>query len=94
MAGADGFRSLRLARCRERPNRYLLLVEWDSLADHVEGLGRSEPFARWRQLLHHVYDPFPTVEHFTVDRQPERRLSNGRPAISRAWVTWGPLVSS
>ena len=66
IAAADGFRSLRLARCLERPHRYLLLVEWASLEDHVEGFRKSEPFARWRQLLHHFYDPFPTVEHFAA----------------------------
>ena len=48
IAAADGFRSLRLARCLERPNRYLLLVEWESLEDHVEGfreIGTLRPMA-------------------------------------------------
>ena len=59
-----GFRSLRLERSIESPSRYLLLVEWERLEDHTEGFRGSEEYQRWRTLLHHVYDPFPTVEHY------------------------------
>jgi heme-degrading monooxygenase HmoA len=65
IAAARGFRSLRLARCVERPSTYLLLVEWDRLEDHVEGFRNSAGYQEWRRLLHHFYDPFPTVEHYT-----------------------------
>ena len=59
-----GFRSLQLHRCVESPNRYLLLVEWDTLEDHTQGFRGSTEYARWRDLLHDFYDPFPVVEHF------------------------------
>jgi heme-degrading monooxygenase HmoA len=59
-----GFRSLRLSRCVERPNRYLLLVEWRRLEDHTEGFRNSPEYESWRVLLHHFYDPFPVVEHY------------------------------
>jgi len=59
-----GFRSLRLSRCVERPSRYLLLVEWRELEDHTEGFRGSPEYEAWRALLHHFYDPFPTVEHY------------------------------
>jgi heme-degrading monooxygenase HmoA len=65
ISSMPGFRSLRLERCIERPTRYLLLVEWDRLEDHTEGFRGSPEYAEWRQLLHHFYDPFPTVEHYT-----------------------------
>jgi heme-degrading monooxygenase HmoA len=64
IAASPGFRSLRLLRGLERPSRYLLLVEWERLEDHTEGFRGSPPYERWRQLLHHFYDPFPTVEHY------------------------------
>ena len=51
VAGAHGFRSLRLARCIEAPSSYLLLIEWDTLADHVEGFRNSPAFAEWRALV-------------------------------------------
>ena len=64
IAGSPGFRSLRLARCLEQPSRYLLLVEWDCLEDHTVGFRGSAAYHAWRRLLHHFYDPFPTVEHY------------------------------
>jgi heme-degrading monooxygenase HmoA len=66
IAGMPGFRSLTLSRCLERPNRFLLLVEWQRLEDHTEGFRKSKGYDTWRGLLHHFYDPFPTVEHFTT----------------------------
>jgi heme-degrading monooxygenase HmoA len=66
IAASPGFRTLQLSRCLERPSRYLLLVEWERLEDHTEGFRRSKPFDEWRRLLHHFYDPFPTVEHYQL----------------------------
>ncbi|MCO1574952.1 antibiotic biosynthesis monooxygenase [Crossiella sp. SN42] len=64
ITGQPGFRSLRLSRCVERPSEFLLLVEWDSVAAHEEGFRRSPEYPRWRELLHHFYQPFPVVEHY------------------------------
>jgi heme-degrading monooxygenase HmoA len=64
IASMPGFRSLRLERCVEIPSRYLLLVEWDTLEHHTEGFRGSTEYREWRRLLHHFYDPFPTVEHY------------------------------
>jgi heme-degrading monooxygenase HmoA len=61
-----GFESLVLQRGLERPSRYLLLVEWARLEDHTEGFRGSPEYEEWRRLLHHFYDPFPTVEHFAL----------------------------
>jgi len=66
ISSMPGFRTLRLERCIERPNRYLLLAEWDSLEHHTEGFRGSPEYERWRALLHHFYDPFPTVEHYSA----------------------------
>lgn len=64
IASMSGFAGLTLSRCIERPNAYLLLVQWERLEDHTEGFRGSPQFQRWRALLHHFYDPFPTVEHY------------------------------
>lgn len=64
ISASPGFRSLRLARCVEARSRYVLLVEWDTLEAHTEGFRGSPGYQEWRALLHHFYDPFPTVEHF------------------------------
>ncbi|MDQ0031732.1 antibiotic biosynthesis monooxygenase family protein [Arthrobacter bambusae] len=63
-----GFRSLSISRSIESPHLYLLLVEWDSLEAHTEGFRGSADYERWKDLLHHFYDPFPVVEHFTTVR--------------------------
>lgn len=64
ISAMPGFRGLSLTRCIERPDAYLLLVEWDTLEAHTEGFRGSDEYQQWRQLLHHFYDPFPTVEHY------------------------------
>ena len=64
IAAMPGFGGLTLSRCIERPNTYLLLVQWERLEDHTEGFRGSPEYQRWRALLHHFYDPFPTVEHY------------------------------
>jgi heme-degrading monooxygenase HmoA len=66
IASMPGFESLQLHRCIESSNRYLLLVVWQSLEDHLEGFRGSPKYEEWRRLLHHYYDPFPTVEHFSL----------------------------
>ena len=64
ISGSPGFRSLRLERCVEQPDRYLLLVEWDSVEAHEEGFRKSPAFEEWRELLHGFYPTRPTVQHF------------------------------
>jgi heme-degrading monooxygenase HmoA len=63
ISSMTGFLALELHRCIESPHRYLLLVRWRQLEDHTIGFRQSPEYQRWRALLHHFYDPFPTVEH-------------------------------
>lgn len=65
IAGMPGFIDLRISRSIETPNEYLLLVQWESLEAHTVGFRGSVEYERWRELLHHFYEPFPVVEHFT-----------------------------
>jgi heme-degrading monooxygenase HmoA len=65
ISAQPGFRSLSLSRSTESPNQYLLLVEWETIGAHTDGFRRSPEYERWKALLHHFYDPFPVVEHFT-----------------------------
>jgi len=66
IAQAHGVGAVRLERCVEQPHRYLLLVEWETLEDHIDGFRGSAAYDEWRALLHHFYDPFPSVTHFTT----------------------------
>jgi heme-degrading monooxygenase HmoA len=60
----DGYIKHELQRCLEKENQYILLVHWHSLEDHTVGFRGSESYQEWKKLLHHYYDPFPTVEHY------------------------------
>lgn len=66
IAASPGHQRHELRRCVEAADRYLLLVWWDSLESHTEGFRQSPAYERWRRLLHHFYDPFPTVEHYVA----------------------------
>jgi heme-degrading monooxygenase HmoA len=59
-----GYLMHELLRCLERPDEYILLVRWDSLAAHEQGFRESAEYGEWKRLLHHFYDPFPTVSHY------------------------------
>jgi len=64
IASMAGYSSLQLKRCIENTNQFILLVEWEKLTDHTEGFRQSKEYQEWKALLHHFYDPFPTVEHY------------------------------
>jgi heme-degrading monooxygenase HmoA len=64
ISSAPGYLSHELHRCVEKPSRYVLLARWTHLEAHTEGFRRSAQYLEWKRLLHHYYDPFPTVEHY------------------------------
>jgi heme-degrading monooxygenase HmoA len=66
ISGMSGYVSHQLQRCIEKQNRYILLVNWETLAAHTVGFRDSEQYQEWKKLLHHFYDPFPTVEHYEL----------------------------
>ncbi|EYB67498.1 Antibiotic biosynthesis monooxygenase family protein [Deinococcus phoenicis] len=64
ISGMPGYVRHELQKCLEDDHRYALLVWWETLEDHTVGFRGSPEYQEWRALLHHFYDPFPTVEHF------------------------------
>ena len=64
IASMPGYISHELQRCMERQSEYVLLVRWRTLEDHQVGFRQSAEYQEWRRLLHHFYDPFPTVLHY------------------------------
>ncbi|MBR8832619.1 MAG: antibiotic biosynthesis monooxygenase [Stigonema ocellatum SAG 48.90 = DSM 106950] len=64
ISSMNGYLSHELHRCMEVKGKYLLLVKWDSLESHTVGFRGSPEYQEWKKLLHHFYEPFPTVEHF------------------------------
>ncbi len=62
-AASPGFRSARLTRGVESPSRFVLLVEWDSVDDHL-AFRASERFPEWRGLVGPHFAGPPDVEHY------------------------------
>jgi heme-degrading monooxygenase HmoA len=60
----EGYIDHELKRCIEQPNRYILLVNWQTVEHHTVGFRESAAYQEWRKLLHHFYDPFPSVQHY------------------------------
>ena len=66
ISAMPGYINHQLQRCIENSSRFLLLVNWERLEDHTEGFRGSAQYQEWKQLLHHYYDPFPEVEHYSL----------------------------
>ncbi|MGF1696993.1 antibiotic biosynthesis monooxygenase [Vibrio kyushuensis] len=64
ISSMDGYINHQLQRCIENKHRYILIVNWASLEAHTKGFRESEQYQNWKALLHHFYEPFPTVEHY------------------------------
>ena len=66
IAAMPGYLSHELQHCVENDHQYILLVRWNTLEDHTVGFRGSAEYQQWKALLHHFYDPFPTVEHYRI----------------------------
>ena len=66
ISSMKGYISHQLQKCVEKPDRYILLVNWQTLEDYTLGFRGSAAYQEWRSLLHRFYDPFPEVEHYEL----------------------------
>ena len=64
IASQKGYISHELKKCMEQEDKYILLVQWETIEDHEIGFRQSADYQQWKQLLHHYYEPFPVVEHY------------------------------
>ena len=64
IAASLGFLGIEVSASVETPGLYLLLVRWESVADHRDGFRQSARYEQWRALLHRFYDPMPDVTYF------------------------------
>jgi heme-degrading monooxygenase HmoA len=58
-----GCHGMELRRSIEKPSRYRLLVNWETLEDHTVGFRNSPEFQEWRGLVGHYFASPPEVEH-------------------------------
>ena len=60
---AKGCKSLEVQRSIEKPGRYRLLIQWDTLENHTVDFRGSPDFQEWRACVGHTFASPPEVEH-------------------------------
>lgn len=65
LAGTPGCRSVRMTAGIESPERFVLLVEWDSVEAHEANFRHTDRFTSWRAAIGSYFAAPPRVEHFT-----------------------------
>ena len=66
IAKAKGFRGYQVHKGIESPERYLLLIRWDTLENHTVDFRESPAFAEWRAIVGPFFAQPPQVEHFEL----------------------------
>lgn len=61
-----GYRSHRVVKGIESPERYVLMIWWDTLEAHTETFRGGPLFAQWRAIVSPFFALPPSVEHFTL----------------------------
>ncbi len=62
---AKGCRGMELNRSIEKPSRYRLFVQWETVENHTIDFRGSPDFAEWRKLVGQCFAAPPDVEHVT-----------------------------
>jgi heme-degrading monooxygenase HmoA len=63
---AKGFRGYKVNKGIESPERYLLMIFWETLENHTVDFRGSAQFAEWRAIVGPFFAQPPEVEHFTL----------------------------
>ena len=63
---AQGFKGWQVNRGIESPERFILMIFWETLEDHTVGFRQGPLFAHWRAIVGPFFAVPPTVEHFTL----------------------------
>jgi heme-degrading monooxygenase HmoA len=63
---AKGFRGYKVNKGVESPERYVLMIFWDTLENHTVEFRQSPAFQQWRAIVGGYFAAPPAVEHFTL----------------------------
>ena len=66
IALAQGFRGFKVNRGVENPERYVLMIFWETLEDHTVHFRGGPLFPQWRAIVGPFFASPPQVEHFTL----------------------------
>lgn len=63
---AQGFCGYKINKGIESPERYVLMIFWETLENHTVDFRNSPAFAEWRAIVGPYFAAPPVVEHFDL----------------------------
>lgn len=63
---AKGFRGYKINKGIESPERYVLMIFWETLENHTVDFRGSPAFQDWRAIVGPFFAAPPAVEHFNL----------------------------
>jgi quinol monooxygenase YgiN len=66
ISSAKGFISFQIQKGVESPERYLLMIQWVHIDDHMVSFRNSPAFQKWREIVGPYFAKPPAMEHFQL----------------------------
>jgi heme-degrading monooxygenase HmoA len=63
---AKGYKGFKVNKGIESPERYILMIFWETLEDHTVGFRQGPLFPEWRAIVGPFFAAPPNVEHYTL----------------------------
>lgn len=63
---SKGFNGFKINKSIENPERYVLMIFWETLENHTVDFRQSEAFVKWRDIVGPFFSVPPHVEHFDL----------------------------
>ena len=63
---AKGFKGYKVNKGMESPERYVLMIFWETLENHTIDFRGGPLFPQWRAIVGPFFAAPPVVEHFTL----------------------------
>jgi len=63
---AKGFRGFKVNKGVESPDRYVLMIYWETLENHPVDFREGPLFGVWRSIVGSFFAVPPVVQHFTL----------------------------
>jgi quinol monooxygenase YgiN len=70
---SDHCRGYQLCRCVDEPNVFVLRIEWDSVAGHMEGFRKSPGFRDFLEAIRRYIPHILEMRHYEVTEVRSRR---------------------
>jgi len=66
IAQAKGFKGFQINKGIESPERYTVMIYWETLESHTVDFRESPAFQAWRSIVGPFFVRPPIVEHFSI----------------------------